>query len=108
MCVYLLDNLVVVVADASELPVEIVEPCNIFCSRRVTFEDPKLSAEEASENEFRDILCIPGLFHHLPEAGFLLLIELEIVAVNLGVRSFGTPEFSLCHSHFFLCFTTPE
>lgn len=52
----LLDDLVVVVAQAGELPVEIVEPGEVFRCRGIALIDAQLSSEEAREDEFRPIV----------------------------------------------------
>lgn len=50
------DDLVVVIAQAGELPVEIVETSEVFRCRGIAFIDAQLSSEEAREDEFRPIV----------------------------------------------------
>ena len=60
-------NLVIVVPDSGELPVEIIQPRDIFCACRIVFIDPELSSEQTCEDEFRDVFPVAGFFEHPPE-----------------------------------------
>ena len=65
--VHLLYDLVIVVPYSGELPVEIIQPRDIFCACRIAFIDPELSSEQTCEDEFRDVFPVAGFFEHLPE-----------------------------------------
>ena len=65
--VHLLYDLGIVVPYSGELPVEIIQPRDIFCACRIAFIDPELSSEQTCEDEFRDVFPVAGFFEHLPE-----------------------------------------
>lgn len=100
MRIDLFDNLIVIVPDPGELPVKIIQAGDIPCGGRVAFKDAEFSSEEPGKDEMGYVAGASCLFEHLPEAGILLICELEIVPVNLGVDLFGSSRFSVCHCIF--------
>lgn len=104
----LLDDLVVVVADACELPVEIVEPGEVFRSRGIAFIDAQLSSEEAREDEFRHISGQSSFGEHLLKARILLVVEPESVDVTFKIGGLRPSPFVLCHGVVFIRFATSE
>ena len=106
--VNLLDDLVVVVADACELPTEIVEPGEVFRSRGIAFIDAQLSSEEAREDEFRHISGQSSFGKHLLKARILLVVEPESVDVTFKIGGLRPSPFVLCHGVVFIRFATSE
>ena len=104
----LLDDLVVVVADACELPVEIVEPGEVFRCRGIAFIDAQLSSEEAREDEFRHISGQSSFGKHLLKARILLVVEPESVDVTFKIGDLRPSPFVLCHGVVFIRFATSE
>ena len=56
MGVDLLYDLIIIVPETRELPIENVEPGEVLSRRRVALIDAQLSSEEAREDEFRHIV----------------------------------------------------
>lgn len=102
------DDLVIVVPETGELPVEIVESGEVSGRRRVAFIDAQLSSEEAREDEFRPVVREPRLAEHLLKARVLLVVEPEAVDVTLGIGGLRPAPFVLCHSIVFIRFATSE
>lgn len=109
VAVYLPHDLVVVVAHTGELPIQVAEPREVPCGRRVALIYPQLLTQQTLDDEARDVLCSSRRIEQLPEAGLLPVVEFEVVAVSPWVGGFGSSEFSVCHrSTNFKGFTTWE
>lgn len=50
------------------------------------------------KDESGDVLRTIGLFEHLAEADFLLVIQQKVVTVCFGVGSFRPSAFLVCHN----------
>lgn len=94
---YLPDNLVIVVPDLGKLPVKVVQPGDELGFRGIDFIDFQLSAEEPREDESGDVLRTIGLFEHLSETDFLLVIQPKGISVAFGCRRQWTACFFLIH-----------
>lgn len=90
-------DLVVVVAHTGELPIQVAEPREVPCGRRVALIYPQLLTQQTLDDEARDVLCSSRRIEQLPEAGLLPVVEFEVVAVSPWIGGFGSSEFSVCH-----------
>lgn len=93
-------DLVVVVAHTGELPIQVAEPREVSCGRRVAFIYPQLLTQQTLDDEARDVLSSSRRIEQLPEACLLPVVEFEVVAVPLRVSSLRSSEFSFCHIMF--------
>ena len=108
MGVDLLYDLIIIVPETRELPIEIVEPGEVLSRRRVALIDAQLSSEKAREDEFGHIPTESRLGKHLPEACVLLVVEPEAVDVTFGIGGLRPSPFVLCHGVVFIRFATSE
>lgn len=86
-----LDHLVVVVADALELVVKVVQPGHELRLRGVVSHDDELLAEDAADDKAAAVLLRPGLGKHPPETEVLFFVQAEgvLVAPRPGFISFS-------------------
>ncbi len=108
MGIDLLDDLVIVIPQPGELPVEIVQPGEVSGRRRVALIDAQLSSEKSREDEFRHIVRETRFRKHLLKARILLVVEPEAVDVTLGIGSLRPASSVLCHGVVFIRFATSE
>ncbi len=86
-----LDYLVIVVADALELVVKVVQPGHELRLRGVAPHDNELLAEDAADDKAAAVLLRSGLGKHPPETEVLFFVQAEgvLVAPRRGFISFS-------------------
>ena len=80
------DHLIIVVPDALELEVKVIESCQKLHLRRVAAYDFEALGKESFDDEPAAIVLQSGDSKHLPETDLLLLVETERVFVTRSLR----------------------
>ena len=79
-------NLIIVIADALELEIKVVEPCDELHLRRVARGNDELLLEDSFDDKPAAVMLQSGLTEQLVEADMLLLIEPERVFITRRFR----------------------
>ena len=82
MCINGLNNLVIVVANALELVVKVIQTGDKLHFRRVSLNNNKLFGEDAFDNKTAAIILTSGFAKHLLEADILVFIEPERILIT--------------------------